>query len=223
VKRIPVAGPLAASAWARWHAWKNRFRGSSTYWEQRYRAGGDSGVGSYAQFAAFKAEVLNGFVTTHAIASVIEFGCGDGNQLSLANYPRYLGYDVAPAAVDACRARFAGDGTKEFRLVSDARPATAPLVLSLDVVFHLVEDAVFDAYLRRLFEAATDWVIVFSSDTDDTLGNDAVHVKHRRFSDWIAANAPDFTRVETIPNKYPYDPVAKTGSFADFHVFRRRR
>ncbi len=68
---------------------KNIFPGSDKYWEQRYAVGGNSGVGSYGKFANFKAEVINKFVREHKIKSVIEFGCGDGNQLKLANYPSY--------------------------------------------------------------------------------------------------------------------------------------
>ena len=40
------------------------FPGSCRYWEDRYNAEGNSGVGSYGKFAAFKAEVINAFVAT---------------------------------------------------------------------------------------------------------------------------------------------------------------
>jgi hypothetical protein len=42
--------------------WRHRFRGSSSYWEQRYRQGGTSGAGSFRRLAEFKAETLNDFV-----------------------------------------------------------------------------------------------------------------------------------------------------------------
>ena len=60
-----------------------RFEGSARYWDDRYARGGSSGDGSAGKFAAFKAEVLNGFVERHGVQSVIEFGSGDGGQLSL--------------------------------------------------------------------------------------------------------------------------------------------
>ena len=53
--------------------------------------GGDSGTGSHAQLAAFKAEVLNAFVAQLGIRSAIEFGCGDGSQLALASRISYVG------------------------------------------------------------------------------------------------------------------------------------
>lgn len=39
----------------------------------------------------------NDFVRARGIDSVIEFGCGDGAQLALAEYPAYGGIDVSPA------------------------------------------------------------------------------------------------------------------------------
>ena len=79
-----------------------RFPGSGTYWETRYSGGGNSGAGSYGQLAEFKAEVINDFVISKGISSIIEFGCGDGNQLLLARYPRYTGLDVSKVALARC-------------------------------------------------------------------------------------------------------------------------
>ena len=80
---------------------------SAAYWEQRYRSGGHSGAGSYGRLAGFKATVLNRLVRDNGISTAMEFGCGDGNQLALLEVADYVGLDVAPAAIDACRARFA--------------------------------------------------------------------------------------------------------------------
>src|SRR5215207_6091130 len=59
------------------------FHGSEDYWITRYATGGNSGAGSYNKLAEYKAEVLNDFVKRHNVESVIEYGCGDGNQLKL--------------------------------------------------------------------------------------------------------------------------------------------
>ncbi|TAT59972.1 hypothetical protein EGM92_29840 [Enterobacter cloacae] len=34
---------------------------------------------------------------------MMEFGCGDGNQLSLADYPRYTGFDISDHAIQLYR------------------------------------------------------------------------------------------------------------------------
>lgn len=198
------------------------FPGSQSYWEERYRRGGDSGAGSYGRLSKFKAEVLNGFVVERRVQSVIEFGCGDGNQLGLAAYPRYLGFDVSPQAVALCRQRFLDDPTKSFRLVDEYAGDRADLTLSLDVIYHLVEDAVFERYMGMLFDAALRYVIVYSSDTDDNRGYEGTHVRHRKFSDWVARQRPAWTLLRHIPNRYPYRGDYTKGSFADFYIYERK-
>jgi hypothetical protein len=59
------------------------FSDSITWWEKRYISGGNSGQGSYGVLAEFKAETVNQFVGEFEVKSLVEFGCGDGSQLSL--------------------------------------------------------------------------------------------------------------------------------------------
>lgn len=65
------------------------FSGSEEYWKLRYKSGENSGAGSYRKFAQFKAETLNSFVRDKQVESIIEYGCGDGNQLMLLEYQSY--------------------------------------------------------------------------------------------------------------------------------------
>lgn len=201
-----------------------RFETSAQYWEDRYKTGGSSGAGSYGRLAKFKAEVINRFVREHGVQSVIEFGCGDGSQLSLLEIDTYLGFDVSDRIVETCQARFRGDAGKTFRNLRDHAGETADLTLSLDVVYHLVEDAVFDDYMRRLFSSATRYVMIYSSDSDglEAVGS-ASHVRHRKFTNWIAAQAgADWTAKAVVRNRYPFDAGdPKNTSFADFHIFER--
>jgi cyclopropane fatty-acyl-phospholipid synthase-like methyltransferase len=198
------------------------FRGSSSYWEDRYRQGGTSGSGSFGRLAEFKAEIVNGFVEKMGIQTVIEFGCGDGAQLALARYPRYVGIDVAEGSISACRSRFAADQTKSFHLASQIPPDLGrfDLVLSLDVIYHLVEDEVFDGYMRSLFARAYRFVAIYSSNKVES--SDAPHVRHRVFTHWIEVNEPQWKQSGFVPNIYPHDP-ARPGdtSFADFYFFER--
>jgi SAM-dependent methyltransferase len=194
---------------------------SGEYWERRYREGGNSGPGSYNRLARFKANVLNRFVLEHRIASVIELGCGDGAQLALANYPSYVGVDVSPTAVLMCQRRFEEDQTKQFVVAWSENLGTFDLALSLDVLFHLVEDVVFDDYMRILFKAASKYVVIYSSNRDNIDG--ARHVKHRRFSEWIKCNAPECCLISKIRNKYPYSRLnSKLTSFSDFYIYALR-
>lgn len=202
---------------------RGSFKSSSTYWERRYTSGGNSGAGSYGRLAQFKANFLNEFADQHHIASVIEYGCGDGAQLKLARYASYMGVDVSAKAVEICRNLFADDASKQFLQLDDIMPDfVADLSLSLDVIYHLVEDSVFDAYMRRLFESARLFVIVYASNTDHSCL--AKHVKHRKFTSWVEQNKPEWQLQFTFKNCYPYDPGdPKQTSFADFYVFAPRR
>jgi len=219
LKSVPVLGPLVTTAARKFRAY--RFRGSANYWEQRYVDGGNSGAGSYSRLARFKAEFLNAFVARHDIKSVIEFGSGDGAQLMLAVYPAYIGVDVSKSAVEAARSRFAADASKSFHEPSELPEGTlAELSLSLDVVYHLVEDAVFDCYMHSLFDSATRFVIIYSSDVE--MPGSAPHVRHRRFTDWVESERPAFALMDRIANAYPFDANDPDNtSFADFYVFAR--
>jgi len=216
--RVPAIG----RAWRRVRRWlrpRPPFPGSEAYWRARYQNGRDSGRGSRGELAAFKATFLNGFVAEHRIASVIELGCGDGQQLELASYPSYLGLDVSAEALRLCRERFRTDPTRQFGLMAEHADAGADLALSLDVVYHLVEDPVFEGYMARLFDAGRRFVIVYSSNTDRGPEGGPAHVRHRRFADWVASHRPDFRLVRHVPNPHPHR--GGEGSFADFFVFAR--
>jgi SAM-dependent methyltransferase len=198
---------------------KRGFETSSAYWLLRYARGADSGAGSYNHFAEFKADVLNTLVVDHSITSVIEFGCGDGNQLGLAKYPDYLGIDISPVAVRICKRRFASDDSKRFLLLKHYRGQRAELALSLDVIYHLVEDTVFEQYMQQLFNAATRYVAIYSSDTDDNSTHGAPHVRHRKFSEWVERHAPHWQPMEQVPNPYPFNGDSARTSFSDFSIY----
>ena len=198
----------------------NRTRFSSAaYWEARYRTGGHSGSGSYGRLADFKAAFINGFVAANRIASVLDLGCGDGNLLSLLHLPAYIGVDVAPSTLAACAARFA-DRTGISSCLFDGWTAagTAELGLSIDVIYHLVEDAVFADYMRALFGHASRFVLIYASNVD--LAWPSPHVRHRRFSDHVAACTPGLAAAGACAEPIPVRPgAAGYTSFADFFVF----
>jgi SAM-dependent methyltransferase len=194
---------------------------SSDYWKRRYAGGGNSGPGSYAHLAIFKSQILNAFVAEHDCSTVVEFGCGDGNQLRYAKYPAYTGYDVSSEAIAICRNLFVDDPSKQFHLLDDYDGGTADLALSLDVIFHLVESDVFEEYMQRLFDASHRFVCIYSSNTDDQLGEKAPHVKHRRFSEWITRKRPDWRLFRNVKNPYSYSGDHRLTSFSDFYFFSR--
>jgi len=194
------------------------FVNSEKYWNKRYNANRNSGAGSYGHLARFKATILNKFVKDNNIKSVIEFGCGDGNQLSLANYPNYCGYDVSNKSIELCKQKFENDQTKNFKHLSEYGKKTYDLSLSLDVIYHLTEDEVYNSYIETLFQSSKNYVIIYSSN-DENIKSTAAHVKHRKFIRDIPSN---YKCIKKIKNIYPYDPKNKKNtSFSDFYIFER--
>jgi len=156
---------------------------------------------------------------------VIEFGCGDGNQLSLADYPAYIGLDVSETAIKLCIQRFVGDRTKSFFLYdphcfSDPTGALrADVAISLDVLFHLVDDSLFGLHLRHLFGAGARFVVICSSNA--AFPDAAAHVRHRTFTDTVASGFPAWRLIEHIANPVPYNGNYKETSPSDFFVYGR--
>ena len=196
---------------------------SALFWDTHYARGGNSGTGSYGRLAQFKADVVNRLLVRYGIRSAIELGCGDGHQLSLIRYPEYLGLDTSPAAIEMCRERFASDVSKSFRAYrsGDAIRHRADLALSLDVIYHLLEDSVYEQYMLDLFSVADRFVAIYSSDSEGT--TEWPEVRHRRFTKWIANYEPGWKLVRHIPNRYPYVYGDTDSSWADFYIYAPRR
>ena len=201
----------------------DNWEGSARYWENRYVTGGNSGAGSYNRLADFKARIINEFVKEHDVKEVVEWGCGDGNQLSLATYPAYVGFDVSKKAVQICEEKFKNDTTKKFVWSGGADFETTvigDLAMSLDVIYHLVEDEVFELYMQRLFASSDKYICIYACDFDS---NHAAHVQCRKFTDYIADNFKDWELLEIIPNEYPYDENDPDNtSWSDFYFYKRK-
>ncbi len=201
---------------------EDNFIGSKKYWENRYVQDGNSGSGSYGRLAHYKAQFLNQFVEKHKIETVIEFGSGDGHQLTLAHYPNYIGFDVSQKAIGICKTLFENDTSKTFLLVTEEnlQGNIAPLTMSLDVIYHLIEDDVYEIYMNRLFALSSKYVIIYASNYSERI---APHVLSRKFTIWIKSNKPGWELITHEKNPYPYDPNDPDNtSIADFYIFKKK-
>ena len=193
------------------------FENSTKYWQERYADGGNSGRGSSGKVAEFKATFINRFIHHHNVDCVIDHGCGDGSQLELLKCPQYLGFDVSVDAIAHCAELFAGDVTKSFATENNYHDNRATLGMSMEVIFHLVEDDMYDAYMQRLFTSATRYVIIFSSDSNKQREGQVDWVKHRKFSNWIGTHMPQWKLIQRA------HPPADAGSFSAFYVYEKTR
>ena len=218
IKKIPIVGPITKKIYRELIYKLKLFPGSEDYWIQRYNSGGNSGSGSYHKLAEFKAEIINEFVKNNNIETMIEYGCGDGNQLNLAEYPSYIGFEISPKAIQLCQDIFEHDKTKSFRLMTEYKGETAQLTLSLDVIYHLVEDDIYYSYIERLFNSSKLFVIIYSSDYDE---GKKYHEKRRQFTKWVKTNKPHWKLIRYIPNRFPYNGKNEEGSLADFFIYEK--
>jgi hypothetical protein len=219
LKKIPLIGKMLKLLNRTFKHLK--FKNSTNYWESRYAKGGNSGSGSYDHLAEFKAEVINEFINENKINTVIELGSGDGNQLKYAKYSNYIGFDVSETALKLARIKFKDNAQYQFKHINDISNHSASLTISLDVIYHLVEDNIFNEYMENLFNSSLKYVIIYSSNQNECIGDDSIHVKHRKFTDWVEINKPDWVLIKHIPNKYPYDGDYITSSFADFYIYEK--
>ena len=219
VGAIPILGLVAKRLYHKVKGSNLPFVSSTHYWEQRYKSGGNSGNGSYGILAEYKAKFLNQFVRKNTIETVIEFGCGDGNQLNLSDYPSYLGLDVSSTSIRTCRQRFGDVANRKFAEVKDFEGAKADLTISLDVIYHLVEDDVYENYMELLFDSSHRYVIIYSSNFESGLEREDAHVRHRKFTEWVSRQRPQWQLSGSFENPHPFTGDNRTGSFADFHLF----
>lgn len=227
LKKIPILGKILADI----NRYRNRlsndaYSDSISYWETRYAAGGNSGSGSYQHLAAFKAKVINEFIAENNVGSAIEFGCGDGNQLSLIDYKNYIGLDVSKSAIQLCTSRFSGNNTRSFFLydpnsfLDNHQLFQAELSLSLDVLYHIIEETQFEKYIADVINAASRYVIIYSSNFD---APQLHHVKNRHFTKYIDHNFTSIELIQRIENPFKYsEEDEENTSTADFYIFRKK-
>ncbi|MFF2910409.1 methyltransferase [Paenibacillus sp. NPDC057934] len=191
------------------------------YWDQTYKTGGNSGSGSYGVLAEFKAAVVNAYIERYNVKEVIEFGCGDGHQLGLINYPQYIGLDISSESVRICQDKYGDDQTKAFATyhpltwTGDQQGLQADMTVCLDVLYHIIDESHFQATLSHVLNTSRDVVVIYSKlDT----GEDEQVIYTIKDRDLLSrlAQFSDFQIVERIPQVYP------DHSSASFVILRRK-
>ena len=197
---------------------------SKKYWNDRYLTGGNSGSGSYNHLAQFKADVINNFIEKNEIKSIVDYGVGDGNQLKLLNTENliYTGIDVSKFIISKCKEEFKDDKTKTFIHVDNIdNELKGELVLSCDVIYHLIEEDVYKEYMENLFSMSQEYVIIYAKNQDV---NFVQHVKFRKFSNYIDSNLPEWQLIKHIPNKFPQLKLGQNNnntSSSDFYIYKK--
>lgn len=182
----------------------NKMFSSKEYWENRYKNNGTSGSGSYGLLSEFKKDIINDFIKINNIKTVGDFGCGDSNQLKLFNCDYYTGYDVSETIINKCKKEFVSDNSKKFYLMSEYNSEKYDLTISLDIIYHLIEDQVFNDYMNNLFNASNGYVIIYSSNGDLNIQL-SEHLKDRNFTKWVETHFQNFELINILENLYKFD------------------
>ena len=192
---------------------------SAKYWEERYYNGGHSGNGSYGFLAEYKRDFINQFILENKIKSLLEYGCGDCNQLSMIECDRIIGVDVSETAIKLCKtilpnSKFVSLETQKFP------KEKTDLLLSLDVIYHLIEDKVYDKYISNIIKHGSEHVIIYSANFEDN-GEFSKHVKPRNFT-INEKLLKTYNLEKIIENKYKSNDHTK-GSFSDWYIFKLKK
>jgi len=127
IKKTPVISSIAKRLYLKLLA-PGVFK-SSDYWEMRYKNGGNSGDGSYNVLAEYKAKIINKYVKSNNVKTIIEYGCGDGNQLALFNFKSYVGFDVSKTIILKCQKLYSSDNSKIFKTMENYNYDKAELTI----------------------------------------------------------------------------------------------
>lgn len=181
------------------------------YWNSRYAEGRDSGEGSRGENARAKARFVNELIREHGVHSMVDWGCGDGQVLEhITGDVAYVGVDVSGVVLNKIQTR---NPDRFFVLHERTSEAThwleADLALSMDVIFHLVNDKDYHDYLLSLFGSARKIVAIYS--TDYPGGRTARHVLRRQFTPDVAQRFTNWELFQQAPD--PEQP--------GFYLYRR--
>ena len=170
-----------------------KFINSTQYWEDRYYYGGNSGSGSYYKNAAEKADYLNAKIVEFDIDTVIDIGCGDGNNLKLFKIQNYYGFDVSKTIISQNKREFKNDQSKQFSImdrdfeenlsnIKNKKNIKKIICVSFDVIGHLVEDNIYENHLRSFDLVNPDYLIISNFDVDKEYDLSIPHIKARNYS-----------------------------------------
>lgn len=162
-----------------------------------------------ARVARFRSNFLNRLIRLNEVASLIQFGCGDGRLARRLKVGVYIGVDVADILPSLDRQFTLGGARRDFFTArSLPADAEADLALSLDAINRLAGDGAFNAYLRALFGAARRYVVIHGSDRRAAWSDGPTA---KPFTTHIARYFPAWRLAAHVPSPFP--PAADAGEF----------
>lgn len=136
-----------------------------SYWEERYAKGQNSGSGSYGENAKFKANVINRVIEDYDCRDMVEFGCGDGNQMTLFNPIPYIGYDISQTIIAKNQVKYSNLSHAEFEVIDMDWDYSRirDLSICVDVLFHLTIKKDWERLIDIVCSAAKKAIVIVTN------------------------------------------------------------
>lgn len=161
------------------------------YWEQRYKNGGTSGDGSRGAEALAKANMLQEVVHRFDVEHLLDLGCGDGEVASLVDVKHYTGYDLSASALKRAQHLM-----PHRRFINEIpNDEVFDLVVSMDVMHHLVNEEDYRRYMELLFSDLAPRVFVYGTNHRQ---QGRAHVLHRHWR----PDVPAGWQVEELSSRF---------------------
>ena len=184
-------------------------------WKNRYKEGGDSGLGSQGDLLAHKVNFINEFIELHNINEVLDYGFGDLEVARRLKVYDYTGIDIFdPKEIPNSRMKLIN--TK----FNDYDGPTSDLVLCLDVLYHILEDE--QDYLREsldnMVNKTNKYLIIYAQDSYNSRF-ETEYRSHLYNSKWVQYLKENHSNLSLIYKQDEPQP----GCSAQFYVFEKKK
>jgi len=192
------------------------------YWEQRHqilgawRAGGDRGLPDEENFEFYTVrlgkliELIRRHTRRERPLQVLDAGCGSGHftdGLRRCGH-RVVGIDASATAIERARSAY-GDLFEVARLDGYAPRRLADVIVCIDVLFHVLDDATWRAAIGAFARYASAQALVIVTDVfpaERYAPRDyIVHRTRSEYEDAFAAH--DFQLVDEVPYQFGANPI----------------
>jgi hypothetical protein len=130
------------------------------FWDKQYKKGRTSGEGSVGVFRTWKHEKIRKYTDLDSL--IIDVGCGDLSFWYDKPPEKYIGIDISENIIAKNRAKhpdhvFINEPAQ--KLIPNIK---APVVLCLDVLFHIMNDDTYVKILQNLCEYSTELIFIYT-------------------------------------------------------------
>ena len=185
------------------------------YWDNWYKKGGTSGQGSEGELQIYKINYINNILNKFDCKNVFDFGCGDGT-LAKGIKSKYNGIDISNEAIEKCKKVCPQHQFNQGHF-EEQNIKGYDCVMCIDVLYHIMEDGVFEKTLENIFNSEAKIIILYTIQSK--------HIVEEKRYENVCINRRDlgkylpkyYDKYELIEVK---DPVGI--SAASFMVFKRK-